>query len=88
LEDTLGTLLEDLGGALAEFVPRLLGAVVVMVLALVVATVLQRLAARLLGALGLDELADRPAPRTPCDSSATMAAHRACWASSSSGACS
>jgi small-conductance mechanosensitive channel len=59
LEDTLGTLLEDLGGALAEFVPRLLGAVVVMVLALVVATVLQRLAARLLGALGLDELAAR-----------------------------
>jgi small-conductance mechanosensitive channel len=52
-------LLEDLGGALAEFVPRLLGAVVVMVLALVVATVLQRLAARLLGALGLDELAAR-----------------------------
>ncbi|MDP8900603.1 MAG: hypothetical protein M3N33_05540, partial [Actinomycetota bacterium] len=59
MEDTLGTLLEDLGGALAEFVPRLLGAVVVMVLALVVAIVLQRLAARLLGALGLDELADR-----------------------------
>jgi small-conductance mechanosensitive channel len=59
LEDTLGTLLEDLVGALAEFVPRLLGAVVVMVLALVVAVVLQRLAARLLGALGLDELAER-----------------------------
>lgn len=59
MEDTLGTLLEDLGGALAEFVPRLLGAVVVMVLALVVAVVLQRLAARLLGALGLDELAER-----------------------------
>jgi len=52
-------LLEDLAGALAEFVPRLLGAVVVMVLALVVATVLQRLAAQLLGALGLDELAER-----------------------------
>ena len=59
MEDTLGTLLEDLGGALAEFVPRLLGAVVVMVLALVVAIVLQRLSARLLGALGLDEIADR-----------------------------
>ena len=59
MEDTLGTLLEDLGGALAEFVPRLLGAVVVMVLALVVATVLQRLTARLLATLGLDELADR-----------------------------
>ena len=59
MEDTLGTLLEDLAGALAEFVPRLLGAVVVMVLALIVATVLQRLTARLLGALGLDELAER-----------------------------
>ena len=59
MEDTLSTLLEDLAGALAEFVPRLLGAVVVMVLALVVATVLQRLAARLLGALGLDEVAER-----------------------------
>ena len=52
-------MLENLGGTLAEFVPRLLGAVVVVILALVVAVVLQRLAARLLAALGLDELANR-----------------------------
>lgn len=59
MEDTLDRLLEELGVALTEFVPRLLGAVVVMILALVVAAVLQRLAARLLAALGLDELAER-----------------------------
>ncbi len=59
MEDVLSRLLEDLGGALTEFVPRLLGAVVVMVVALVVAVVLQRLTARLLGTLGLDDLAER-----------------------------
>ncbi len=59
MEDVLSRLLEDLGGALIEFVPRLLGAVVVMIVALVVAVVLQRLTARLLGTLGLDDLAER-----------------------------
>jgi small-conductance mechanosensitive channel len=59
VEETLSGLVGDLGRALVEFVPRLLGAALVMLLALVVALLLQRLAARLLGALGLDELAGR-----------------------------
>ncbi len=58
-EETLSRILADLGAALTEFVPRLVGAVLVMLLAFVVAVVLQRLAARLLEAVGLDELAER-----------------------------
>jgi small-conductance mechanosensitive channel len=58
LVNTLNGILADLVVAITEFIPRLLGAVVVMILALVVAMVLQRLAARLLEALGLDELAE------------------------------
>lgn len=57
--NTLNGILADLVVAITEFIPRLLGAVVVMILALVVAMVLQRLAARLLEALGLDEIAER-----------------------------
>jgi small-conductance mechanosensitive channel len=59
LVNTLNGILADLVVAITEFIPRLLGAVVVMILALVVAMVLQRLAARLLEALGLDEIAER-----------------------------
>ena len=59
MEDTLGEILTNLGAALGEFVPRLVGAVVVMLVALVAAIVLQRLTARLLEAIGLDEIAGR-----------------------------
>jgi small-conductance mechanosensitive channel len=59
VEDTLGEILTNLGAALGEFVPRLVGAVVVMLVALVAAIVLQRLTARLLAAIGLDEIAGR-----------------------------
>ncbi len=59
MEDTLGEILTNLGAALGEFVPRLVGAVVVMLVALVAAIVLQRLTARLLAAIGLDEIAER-----------------------------
>ena len=59
MEDTLGEILTNLGAALGEFVPRLVGAVVVMLLALVAAIMLQRLMARLLEAIGLDEIAGR-----------------------------
>jgi small-conductance mechanosensitive channel len=59
VEDTLGEVLTNLGAALGEFVPRLAGAVVVMLVALVAAIVLQRLTARLLAAIGLDEIAGR-----------------------------
>ncbi len=59
MADSLNRVLADLGVAVTEFVPRLLGAVLVMIAALVVAIVLQRLAARLLGALCLDDLAEQ-----------------------------
>jgi small-conductance mechanosensitive channel len=59
VEDTLGEILTNLGAALGEFVPRLVGAVIVMLVALVAAIVLQRLTARLLAAIGLDEIAGR-----------------------------
>jgi small-conductance mechanosensitive channel len=64
LEDTLNRILADLVVATTEFVPRLLGAVLVMLFSLIVALVLQRLAARLLGALGLDELSERTGATT------------------------
>lgn len=56
---TLEKILADLGGAATEFVPRLVGAVVVMLVALLAAILLQRLTARLLDALGLDDLFER-----------------------------
>ncbi len=59
MEDTLNRILADLVLATTEFVPRLLGALLVMLFSLLAAIVLQRLAARLLGALGLDGLAER-----------------------------
>ncbi len=52
-------ILSDLATAVIELVPRLFGAVIVVLLALVVAVMLRGLAARLLEALGVDELAER-----------------------------
>ena len=52
-------ILSDLATAVTELVPRLFGAVIVVLLALVVAVMLRGLAARLLEALGVDELAER-----------------------------
>ena len=57
--ETLNRIQTDLVTAVTEFVPRLLGALVVMLVALLVALVLQRLSARLLAAIGLDELTER-----------------------------
>jgi small-conductance mechanosensitive channel len=57
--NALYSILTDLVVAVTDFIPRLLGAVLVMIVALIVAILLQRLAARLLEALGLDELAER-----------------------------
>ena len=59
MEDTLGEILTNLGAAFGEFIPRLIGAVVVMLVAFVAAIMLQRLTARLLEAIGLDEIAGR-----------------------------
>ncbi len=52
-------ILSDLATAVIELVPRLFGAVLVVLLALVVAVILRGLVARLLEALGVDELAER-----------------------------
>jgi small-conductance mechanosensitive channel len=57
--ETLNRIQTDLVTAATEFVPRLLGALVIMLVALLVALVLQRLSARLLAAIGLDELTER-----------------------------
>ena len=57
--NTLEKILGDLGIAVTEFLPRLVGAVVVLLVALVAAILLQRMTARLLDALGLDDLFDR-----------------------------
>ena len=59
MEDTLGEIVTNLGAAFGEFVPRLVGAVIVIVVAFVTAVMLQRLTARLLEAIGLDEIAGR-----------------------------
>ena len=56
---TVEKILSDLATAATELVPRLFGAVAVVLLAFVVALVLRGLAARLLEALGVDELAER-----------------------------
>jgi small-conductance mechanosensitive channel len=56
---TVENILSDLATAVIELVPRLFGAVIVVLLALVVAVMLRGLAARLLEALGVDELAER-----------------------------
>ena len=56
---TVENILSDLATAVTELVPRLFGAVIVVLLALVVAVMLRGLAARLLEALGVDELAER-----------------------------
>ena len=59
MEDTLSEILTNLGAAFGEFVPRLVGAVVVMLVAFVAAIMVQRLTARLLEAIGLDEIVGR-----------------------------
>ncbi len=56
---TVENILSDLATAVIELVPRLFGAVIVVLLALVVAVILRGLVARLLEALGVDELAER-----------------------------
>ena len=56
---TVENILSDLATAVIELVPRLFGAVLVVLLALVVAVILRGLVARLLEALGVDELAER-----------------------------
>jgi small-conductance mechanosensitive channel len=56
---TVENILSDLATAVIELVPRLFGAVLVVLLALVVAVMLRGLVARLLEALGVDELAER-----------------------------
>ena len=56
---TLEKILSDLGVAATEFLPRLVGAAAVMLVALVAAILLQRLTARLLDAVGLDDLFER-----------------------------
>ena len=59
MANTLNKIMADLGVAVTEFLPRLLGAAVVMLVALVVAILLQRTTARLLDAVGLDDLFER-----------------------------
>ncbi len=59
MTDTLEKILADLGVAVTDFLPRLVGAVVLILVALVAAILLQRLTARLLDALGLDDLFDQ-----------------------------
>ena len=56
--NTLDKILGDLGVAATEFLPRLVGAAVVLLVALVAALLLQRMTARLLDAVGLDDLFD------------------------------
>ena len=59
MADTLDKIQTEFVTAVTEFVPRLLGAVVVLLVALIAALILQRFSARLLAAIGLDELFER-----------------------------